>query len=97
MTLDIRTLVLLAAFVTLLISICLVYASRGYSEPLRGSLWAWARGIGAQSVGWLLLGLRDHIPDFPSIVLGNALIAWGYAEIIGALYRFRGERPGRYQ
>lgn len=97
MTLDIRTLVLLAAFVTLLISICLVYASRGYAEPLRGSLWAWARGIGAQSVGWLLLGLRDHIPDFPSIVLGNALIAWGYAEIIGALYRFRGARPGRYQ
>lgn len=95
MTLDIRTLVLLASLVTLLISVCLVYAARGYPEGLRGSLWIWARGTGVQSLGWLLLGLRDSIPDFVSIVLANTLISLGYAEMVSALRRFGGgDRSG---
>jgi diguanylate cyclase (GGDEF)-like protein len=90
MTLDIRTLVLLASLVTLLISVCLVYAGRGYPAALRGSLWAWAGGSAAQSLAWLLVGLRGHIPDMTSIVLANSLLALGYAEIISALRGFGG-------
>jgi diguanylate cyclase (GGDEF)-like protein len=96
MTLDVRTLVLLASLVTLLISICLVYAARGYPDSLRNSLWAWAGGTGVQSLGWLLLGLRGQIPDFASIVVANTLVAYGYAEIISALRRFGGNTGRRF-
>ena len=96
MTLDVRTLVLLASLVTLLISICLVYAARGYPDALRNSLWAWAGGTGVQSLGWLLLGLRGHIPDFSSIVVANTLVAFGYAEIISALRHFGGGGGRRF-
>ena len=96
MTLDIRTLVLLASLVTLLISICLVYAARGYPDALRNSLWAWAGGTGVQSLGWLLLGLRGYIPDFSSIVVANTLVAFGYAEVISALRHFGGGGGRRF-
>jgi diguanylate cyclase (GGDEF)-like protein len=96
MTLDVRTLVLLASLVTLLISVCLVYAARGYPDALRNSLWAWAGGTGVQSLGWLLLGLRGYIPDFASIVVANTLVAFGYAEIISALRRFGGNTGRRF-
>ncbi len=94
MLFDVRTIVMLAALVALLVGACLLFAVRGFGGELRQCLSRWAGGVVLQSVGWCLLGLRGNIPDVLSIVLANGLLALGYAECVQALRAFAGS-PGR--
>lgn len=84
---DVRTAMLLTAFITLMLALCLAFALRRHEEP-GGAVALWVRATALQPLGWLLLGLRDHVPDFFSIVLGNALVCFAYAEYTRALRRF---------
>jgi diguanylate cyclase (GGDEF)-like protein len=92
-TLDVRTMVLLSALLSALVGLCLLLVARTYPAPVRPAAWHWTLGVGVQALGWFLLGLRGLIPDLPSIVLANTLIAAGFAQWVCALHLFGGRRP----
>ncbi len=49
---------------------------------------AWTWGAGECALGFVLIGLRDHLPDLLSIVIGNTLIVIGAAWSYIGLRRF---------
>jgi len=56
-------------------------------------LQAWARALGLQLLGYLVLALRPHMPETVSIVLGNALLSASLSMYGYGLYRFFREPP----
>lgn len=56
-------------------------------------LQAWARALGLQLLGYLVLALRPHMPEAVSIVLGNALLSASLSMYGYGLYRFFREPP----
>ena len=94
MVLDIRTTIMIAAALTLLIGISLRYALRDYPAVLWPSMRLWILGILLQPTGWVLYGARDLLPDLLTIVLSNTLLAVAFAKLVQAVHLF-GQRPIR--
>lgn len=88
MLLDVRTAMFLTAFITLMLAACLALTGNRQQQPVSGALALWVRATALQSVAWLLLGLRDYVPDVFSIILGNALICFAFAGYPRALRLF---------
>ncbi|MEO8671463.1 MAG: GGDEF domain-containing protein [Tahibacter sp.] len=89
---DIRTAMLLTATITLMLAVCLMLTLRQHEEPVGGAVAIWVRGTAIQPLAWLLLSFRDFIPDAGSILLGNLLICFAYAEYPRALRKFTGNQ-----
>jgi diguanylate cyclase (GGDEF)-like protein len=86
--LDLRTLVLVASLVMLALALVMTYirvARRVYPGAGQwvAAHWLWA-------AGFLLLGLRDSVPDLLSIGLANLLMMSGYLFTLAGLHRFYG-------
>ena len=94
--LDIRTLMLSTGLITFVLGLMLLLATRGYPKALRGALKVWAYGMLLQPAGWILIGMREKIPDWASVVLGNLLIAFAFATCIFAFERLVGIRRWRH-
>jgi diguanylate cyclase (GGDEF)-like protein len=88
MLFDVRTAMFLAAFITLMLAVCLAATLNRQEPPVAGAVALWVRATALQPFAWLLLALRDYVPDLWSIVLGNALICFAYAEYPRALRLF---------
>jgi hypothetical protein len=70
---DLCTLVLLLAVISILQAVILVFFSRLMQQRYAGvSWWAWASISNA--LGFVLLLLRDVIPDVWSVVVANTLL-----------------------
>ncbi|MBA4392475.1 MAG: hypothetical protein C0407_02875, partial [Desulfobacca sp.] len=95
MTLDIRTIFLLTFLYTLIMGIGLLMAARSYDGFVQRSMTAWGRACLIVIAGWILIGLRDMIPPFYSIVVASTLIHFGAAEYYQSLRLFDGQRPYR--
>lgn len=94
--LDVRTAMLLTSAITLVLSLCLLLTFRHSRRPVLQATRLWAWGTALQPAAWLLLSLRDQIPDFFSILVGNALILFAYAQYPRALGAFNGDaRPSQ--
>ncbi|HSE12936.1 MAG TPA: hypothetical protein VLB69_09900, partial [Rudaea sp.] len=63
MSLDIRTTVMIAAVLALLVGAGLRYALRDYPESLLPVMRSWMLGVLLLPVGWMLYILRNTIPD----------------------------------
>lgn len=81
---------MVAVSLVLAASIALV-GHRDHSER-----YYWAGGLTAQALAYVLFGLRGQIPDWPSIVLGNVLLASSFGLYTTGLMRFRGVRLPRW-
>jgi PAS domain S-box-containing protein len=53
----------------------------------------WTAGVSVIAVGYLLFGLRGHIPFWLSIVVGNTLLPFGMVLHLDGIRRFLGVRP----
>jgi len=91
--LDIRTLMISTGIMSLMLGGVIYVAVRGYAADARGALLVWARGQLVQPLGWFLIALRQQVPDFLSMVVGNVLVAAGLIACIHALDLFAGRRP----
>ncbi|WP_200241626.1 GGDEF domain-containing protein [Thiohalocapsa halophila] len=93
MTLDGPTILLTAALICLLLAGATLMLRHGFAEPVSGLGW-WAAGSALLSAAYALLGLRDLIPDWASVVAGNTLLAAALGLCYHGLRLLRG-RPGR--
>ena len=91
---DVRTAMFLTAFITLMLAACLALTIGRRGQAVSGAVALWVRASALQPIAWSLLALRDYIPDLYSIVLGNALICFAYAEYVRALRLFTRGRAG---
>ena len=76
---DLRTAVLVGALLTFLSGLVLLCAQQVFSWPTRSGLRWWLSGLLLHPIGFTLLGLRDVVPDWLSIVVANVLIALSIA------------------
>jgi diguanylate cyclase (GGDEF)-like protein len=92
MVLDIRTTIMIAAGLALLVGVSLRYVLRDYPATLWPSIRLWMLGTVLQPTAWVMYGMRDAIPDLLSMVLANALLSFAFAKQIQAVRTFVG-RP----
>lgn len=92
MSLDLRTAVITASGVYLVIALVFVLPIRKRERPFPGEA-SWALGFGAIFLSQLLIGLRGFVPPQVSIVLGNGLAVFGVASLAAGTEIFLGRRP----
>ncbi|MGA9334259.1 MAG: GGDEF domain-containing protein [Rudaea sp.] len=92
MLLDIRTTIMIAALLALLVGISLRYVLRDAPAYLWPSIHLWILGTVLQPTAWVLYGLRDTLPDWLTMVCANALLSLAYAKHCQAVRTFVG-RP----
>ncbi len=90
--LDIRTMIMLAATLALIVGVSLRYALLDYPTSLWPSIRLWILGTVLQPTAWVMYGMRGSIPDALAMVLANALLSFAYAKQIQAVRTFVG-RP----
>ena len=95
MVLDIRTTIMIAAGLALLVGISLRYVLRDYPAAMWPSIRLWILGTVLQPTAWVLYALRDTIPDWLSMVVGNTLLSFAFAKQIQAVHVFVGQPPRR--
>lgn len=90
MKLDIRTMVFLLALGCLMLGIAQLLTRRAEQRGM--GIGTWASANFAQCAAWALLALRDLIPDFASVSLGNGLLIASFALQRQALLQLQ-QRP----
>ena len=87
---DIRTLSLASGLVAINLTAAMIYAvlkRKAYPGFIE-----WTIATFANSLGMIMLGLRDFLPDIFSVVLANLLILSYFILIARGLHRFSGIR-----
>ena len=92
MVLDIRTTIMIAAALALMVGLSLRYVLRDYPATLLPSIRLWILGIVLQPTAWMLYGMRDAAPDWLTMVVANTLLGLAFAKHIQAVRTFA-ERP----
>lgn len=95
MHIDLVTLSLVGALQALLLAPLLLAATRAYTGVARQSLRIWGTVLVLQALGWALMGARNQISDWLSIVLANGVLMISYAETARALRLLLGVPPRR--
>lgn len=70
MSLDLKTIFVLIALISLIMSVIMFFTSKSYPNRAE-SMQLWAIGTGLRSLFWALLACRDIVPDFFSIIVAN--------------------------
>ncbi|MEO8804177.1 MAG: GGDEF domain-containing protein [Rudaea sp.] len=95
MLLDIRTTVMIAALLALLVGISLRYVMRDAPANLWPSVRLWILGTVLQPTAWVLYGMRGAWPDWLAIVCANMLLSLAYAKHVQAVRTFVGRPRNR--
>lgn len=95
MLLDVRTTIMIAAALALLVGVSLRYVLRDYPAALWPSIRLWMLGTVLQPTAWVLYSMRDAIPDLFALVVGNTLLSFAFAKQIEALRIFVGSPLNR--
>lgn len=95
MNFHIPTAMQLTATMTLLVGIALAFAMTGYPRNLQHAIRLWVRGLLLQPISFVLFSLRDSVPDWLSIVVGNAVLLVSFAHFVAALRTYRGHNKGQ--
>ncbi len=92
MSLDIRTAVITAAGVYLVIALVFLFSNRKKERPFPGE-GHWALGFGLIFLSQVLIGLRGMVPPAISIIVGNILAVLGIAGLAAGTEIFLGRKP----
>ncbi|SFN30847.1 GGDEF domain-containing protein [Dokdonella immobilis] len=95
MVLDIRTVVIVAALIALIIGVSLWFALRNQKAAMVSSIRIWMLGVLLLPTGWVLYGLRGLLSDFVTIVVANGLLSLGFAKLVEAVRDFVGRPRNR--
>jgi len=86
MLLHVPTLFAVIIMVSLVLAIAIALV--GYRQ--HRERFVWAAGLTSQALAYILFALRNAIPDWPSIVLANALLSLSFALYTVGILTFRG-------
>lgn len=92
MSIDPRTVVLLAGTMGGMMALVLLFMRRNYPASIRG-LGDWAAASALIFLSSLLLGTREMVPDLLSVVAGNVLLLAGLALFHVGSQKFLGRSP----
>jgi len=92
MLLDVRTTIMIAAALALLVGVSLRYVLRDYPAAMWPSIRLWMIGTVLQPTAWVLYSMRDEIPDLFAMIVANGLLSFAFAKQVEALRIFVG-RP----
>lgn len=92
---DIRSAIMVAALLNVLIAIMLLIVRKTLPANFQNSLSWWWFGLLLQPAGFILISLRGVVPDIISVVLANILIAAALACFAIAMRMFTGVRQRR--
>ena len=95
MQIDLATLLVLAAVMSLAATAGFVVVLRDFGADLRPAARDWAAGLALLALSWLLLSLRGTLPDGVVVVGGNVALLASQLLQVGALRRFHGRAPRR--
>ena len=90
---DLRALSILSLFTSLLLALALILSRRVRRDS--PSIGSWIAGAVQLAAGFLLIGLRNLLPDAISIIVANVLIATGFCWVHFALRLTLGQPLGR--
>ena len=90
--LDVRSVILIAGIMSLLMAVVLFFLRRNYPPSIKG-LSEWAAAPAIIFLATLLFGARGAIPDFLSIVIANLLLFGGASLLYFGSQRFLGVEP----
>jgi diguanylate cyclase (GGDEF)-like protein len=91
-TLDNHTLSFVQVAVSTILFVVMLVAWR--AQRTYPGFGRWAAGLLPNALGWLLIGLRGLIPDWASVVLGNALLLYSPILLFESIRQYRG-KPAR--
>lgn len=74
-----------------------VAASGGRDRERHDGIGKWAVAILLETLGWMLIAARGHIPDSLSIVAANGFLSSSYVLILAAVYEFQQRSAPRWQ
>jgi diguanylate cyclase (GGDEF)-like protein len=98
MNLDPRTLLFSLILTNSLMVLSLfVAASSGNASGKRDGIGKWAVAIFLETLTWILVAARGHIPDAFSVVLANVLKAGAHALVLAAICEFQRRSAPRWQ
>ena len=92
MSIDPRTVILLAGIMGGMMAVVLFFMRRNYPVSIRG-IGEWATASALIFLSTLLLGARDVVPDFFSVVAGNLVLLAGLALFHVGSQKFLGLPP----
>lgn len=87
---DLRTAILFGALLTWLTDVLLILSWNSLPRAMRPSLRWWLFGMALHPVGFVLIGLRDNLPVFLSLVAANVILAVAISCMAIALRIFYG-------
>ena len=90
--LDVRSVILIAGIMSLLMAVVLFFLRRNYPPSIKG-LREWATAPVILFLATLLFGARGAIPDFFSIVIGNLFLLSGAVLLYFGSQQFLGFKP----
>lgn len=90
--LDVRSVILIAGIMSLLMAVVLFFLRRSYPPSIKG-LREWAAAPVILFLATLLFGARGAIPNFLSIVVGNLFLLSGAALLYFGSQHFLGRKP----
>jgi diguanylate cyclase (GGDEF)-like protein len=92
LSLDPRTIILLAGVMGVLMSVVLFFLRRNYPPSIKG-LGEWSAAAAIIFVSTLLFGTRGVVPDFFSVVVANLVLLTGLSLLYFGSQRFLGMSP----
>jgi len=93
---DIRSAIMIGAFLNVLIAVMLLIVRNALPRDYRYSVRWWWLGLTLQPCGFVLIALRGYVHPFFSIVLANIMVAGALACFAIALRTFAGVRQRRW-
>jgi diguanylate cyclase (GGDEF)-like protein len=91
-TFDVRSAIAFGTLASLLTAGVLWLSWRSLPRAMRPSLRWWLLALLMHTVGFALVALRGHVPDWLSLVLANGLLAGALSGMAIAMRRFYGRR-----
>jgi diguanylate cyclase (GGDEF)-like protein len=95
-TFDIRSAMIIGAFLNVLIAIMLLFVRNSLPVLYQNTLRWWWLGLLLQPCGFLFIAMRGYLPVIVSVVLANTIIAGALACFAIAMRMFTGVRQRRW-
>jgi diguanylate cyclase (GGDEF)-like protein len=88
MHMDVPTILICVTLVALVMAFWVCMMAIG--KPLQDPLWPWAAALAAYAVSNVLFALREHLPPFATVGIGNTLYSVSLTLMLVAIRRFQG-------